>query len=86
MQLGAVPLEKTVADNFVIHFVQDAVVTPLIQRSEQLRIWNVRNRANQASELAVRVWMPAPPADVRCGFRCVLSLRDQDTSQVREAM
>lgn len=36
VQLSVVSLEKTVADNFAIHFVQDAVVSPLIQRCEHL--------------------------------------------------
>ncbi len=36
VQLSVVSLEKTVADNFAIHFVQEAVVSPLIQRGEQL--------------------------------------------------
>lgn len=86
VQLGVVSLEEAVADNSALLLVQETVVAPLIQRCEHLCIWNVRNRANQASELAVRVGMPAPPADVRSRFYRVLFPCDQDTSQVREAM
>lgn len=84
MQLGVVPLEEAMADNFSLIPVQQTVVALLIQRCEQLGIWNVRQSANQTREIAVGVGMPCPPASVRNHFRRMILLCDRIARHMRK--
>lgn len=68
MQFGVVALEKTVADNFPVFFVEKTVVAPSMQSCEQFCIRNVWKRAHQVSKFAIRARIAAPPANVRSRF------------------
>ncbi|HMJ28872.1 MAG TPA: hypothetical protein VK512_09170 [Xanthobacteraceae bacterium] len=81
---AAVALKKAMADNFVLICVQQAIIALLNQRCEELRIGNIWQTTDGASEIAVGVGMPCPPTNMQKHLRRLLLPCDHVTRQKRK--